>query len=277
MGDKGMEVLLEGQLPSQTVKAVLRMLWSVLGYILAYSVFAVLLSSLYVDACVVQAMSGIYVVWRCWKNERKKGIDYLEVSGFKNYQIPKQEILALAGLGFALNCFIGGAINLLPVDAVVAADYMEMSAAPVKGVHPFLAFFVIAFVAPVVEEAFFRGTLLRRLKAEINPFYALILVSLVFGLMHGQILWICYASVLGLVLGLIYLLYDSIYPSMIVHISFNLVSGIPMILNPSGMLYRLTFGNFIFLWLMAVGGFAAVTWILFQIYFPRFMNLKNRT
>ena len=276
MKDNRFDSLLCGQQPSQTARAVLHMMWSVLGYIFTYAVFVVLFSSFHADVCVIQAMSGIYVIWRCWKHERKKGIDYLEVSGFKNYEISKQEILILIGFGFALNCFVGGVMNLLPINAEAAADYMEMSAAPVDGVHPMLAFFVIAFVAPVIEESFFRGTLLRRLKEQISPYYALIVVSLVFGLMHGQIIWICYASVLGLVLGMIYLLYDSIYPSMIVHISFNLVSGIPMILNPTGIFYRLTFGNTVFLWIMAIGGLTGTAWILFQIYFPRFMNLQDK-
>lgn len=257
-------------------KAITRMIVSVLGYILAYAVFAVLLSSLHADACVVQAMSGMYVIYRCWKQERKKGIDYLEASGFKEYAIPRRELLILAGLGFALNCFVGGVMNLLPISPEIVADYMKMSSAPVEGVQPMLAFIVIAVVAPVIEETFFRGTLLRRLAGEVNPFYALILVSLVFGLMHGQIIWIVYASVLGLVLGMIYLLYGSIYPSMIVHISFNLVSGIPMLLNPMGVIYRWTYGSQVFRILMAVGGFVGVSWILFQIYFPRFMKLENK-
>ena len=188
-----------------------------------------------------------------------------------------KELLILTGMGFALNCFVGGVINLLPITPEVASNYMEMSSAPVEGVHPVLAFLVIAVAAPVIEETFFRGTLLRRLKEEINPYHALLFISLIFGLMHGQIIWICYASVLGLVLGMIHLLYDSIYPSMIVHISFNLVSGIPMILNPEGGIYRWTFGNRVFLMFMTIAGFAAVSWILFQIYFPRFMEMKEKT
>lgn len=256
-------------------KAIIRTLVSVFEYTLAYAVFAILLSSLHIDVCVVQAMSGIYIICRSWKRERKKGIDYLEACGFKKYECSQKELFILAGLGFALNCFVGGIMNLLPITPEIAENYMKMSSAPVEGVHPVLAFFIIAVAAPVIEETFFRGTLLRQLAAEIQPLYALILISLIFGLMHGQIIWIIYASVLGLVLGMIYLLYGSIYPSMIVHISFNLVSGIPMLLNPEGWIYRFTYGSTIFRIIMAVGGFAGVFWILFQVYFPRFMKLEK--
>lgn len=266
---------LEGSI--RMTKAISRMLFSVLEYILAYAVFAVLLGSLRIDACVVQAMSGMYVIYRSWKREHKKGMDYLEVSGFKTDFVSKKELLILAGLGFSLNCFIGGVMNLLPINPQIAADYMKMSSEPVEGVHPVLAFFVIAVAAPIIEETFFRGTLLRRMAAEVNPFYALIVTSLVFGFMHGQIIWIIYASVLGLVLGMIYLLYRSIYPSMIVHMTFNLVSGIPMLMNPSGIFYRWTYGNQIFRILMAAGGAVGVFWILFQIYFPRFMKMEDIT
>ena len=63
---------------------------------------------------------------------------------------------------------------------------------------------------------------------------AIALTSTVFGLLHGQIIWIMYAIILGMVLGLGYVLYDSIYPAIVLHMSFNLVSGIPMILNQQG-------------------------------------------
>lgn len=256
--------------------AIFRMLASAMSYILAYAVFAVLLSSLHTDACVIQMISGIYVICRCWKRERTKNIDFLSVSGFRSFPFLQKELLVLIGLGFFLNCFVGGVLNLLPIRPEVAESYRNMSSAPVEGVHPFLAFFVISVAAPVVEEIFFRGILLRRLASEISPFYALILVSLVFGLMHGQILWIVYASVLGLVLGMLYLLYGSIYPSMLVHISFNLVSGIPMLLNPSGWLYRMTYGSQVFRLLMAAGGLIGVILILFQIYFPKFMKSEGK-
>lgn len=256
-------------------KAITRTLISVFEYTLAYAVFAVLLSSLHIDACVVQAISGLYIIYRSWKRDKKDGIDYFFASGFKRFACPNKELFILAGLGFCLNCFVGGVMNLLPITPEVAKNYMEMSSAPVEGVHPILAFFIIAVVAPVIEETFFRGTLLRRLAAEIQPFYALILISLIFGLLHGQIIWIIYASVLGLVLGMIYLLYGSIYPSMIVHISFNLVSGIPMLLDPTGLFYRFTYGSTVFRILMAGGGFVGVCWILIQVYFPRFMKLEK--
>lgn len=76
-------------------------------------------------------------------------------------------------------------------------------------------------VAPVVEEVIFRGLILSRLRNALPGWLAVVLSALIFGVCHGQIVWICYAFLLGLVFGLMALRSGSIWPSLLAHVIFN--------------------------------------------------------
>lgn len=77
-----------------------------------------------------------------------------------------------------------------------------------------------ALLAPMLEELFFRGYLQGAL-VRYGKMQAVAAVSLVFALMHGDLLILPHAAV-GALLGLIVLKTDSILASMIVHGCYNL-------------------------------------------------------
>ena len=75
-------------------------------------------------------------------------------------------------------------------------------------------------VAPVFEEYIYRHLLLRPLKI-IGDTPAIILSALIFGLVHGNFDQFAYAFLSGIILGLIAVRYDSIIPSIILHLINN--------------------------------------------------------
>ncbi len=80
------------------------------------------------------------------------------------------------------------------------------------------------FLPAVCEEFLHRGIMLLAHKKQTNPRYALIISSLLFGLIHLNINQFFYASILGGFMGYIALVSDSIFPSMIVHFMNNALS-----------------------------------------------------
>jgi len=82
---------------------------------------------------------------------------------------------------------------------------------------------VIVLVAPVVEEATFRGLGYSVLRP-FGRWTAIILVGVLFGVAHGLVEALPFLAAFGA--GLAYLRYrvDSVYPGMIVHGLFNAVS-----------------------------------------------------
>ena len=88
----------------------------------------------------------------------------------------------------------------------------------------------VALVAPVVEEVIFRGLIMTRLSRVMPGWLAIVLSAAVFGACHGELVWFCYAFVLGVVFARIDLQAGSIWPSILAHIAFNSISQILSVL-----------------------------------------------
>ncbi|MCQ2490607.1 MAG: CPBP family intramembrane metalloprotease [Ruminococcus sp.] len=80
-------------------------------------------------------------------------------------------------------------------------------------------------IAPVTEELFFRGVLLRTF-AKSNQRFAVFISALFFGLVHGNLQQFILAFLLGIFLAHITLKHGSIIPSILVHICVNTASTI---------------------------------------------------
>jgi len=81
-----------------------------------------------------------------------------------------------------------------------------------------------AVITGLIEEIIFRGLAISRLKRGMSRGFAIAVSAVIFGLFHGAFLAVCYATVLGVVFGLLTERYDSIVPSVICHMFFNLTS-----------------------------------------------------
>lgn len=77
-------------------------------------------------------------------------------------------------------------------------------------------------MAPLVEEIIFRGLILSRLQKAMPVGVAVAITSLAFGLAHGQILWIAYTTVLGIIMSLVVLKTKSLTASILLHMVFNI-------------------------------------------------------
>jgi membrane protease YdiL (CAAX protease family) len=81
--------------------------------------------------------------------------------------------------------------------------------------------FKTVFLIPILEETVFRGLIGDRLSRALPKWLALPFAAAVFALMHGNILWIAYAFISGLILMSIYYRFDSILPCVSFHLAFN--------------------------------------------------------
>lgn len=100
-----------------------------------------------------------------------------------------------------------------------------------SGVLGFLLSFIATAIVPaLVEEFACRGIVLGLLKKHGEGF-AIIVSSIVFGIMHGNFEQIPFAVLVGLILGYIYVKTNSIWISIAVHCANNAVSVIFTYLN----------------------------------------------
>lgn len=80
-------------------------------------------------------------------------------------------------------------------------------------------------IAPITEELFFRGMLLKTF-SRANQRFAIVATSVFFGLAHGNIPQFMLAFLLGMFLAHIDMKHNSLLPSVIVHIFINTLAGI---------------------------------------------------
>ena len=79
----------------------------------------------------------------------------------------------------------------------------------------------VVLVAPVVEELFYRGIILRGLLSRYSRLNALLLSSLIFGAAHLNLYQFVGAGLAGLLLGWLYIHFRSTLPGMFFHAIYN--------------------------------------------------------
>ena len=81
--------------------------------------------------------------------------------------------------------------------------------------------FTIGLTPAICEETLFRGVFLRTLSKKYPVWIAILMSSVLFTLFHSSLLSLPSILLAGIVLGIVYSVYDSIYVSMAVHLFYN--------------------------------------------------------
>lgn len=97
-----------------------------------------------------------------------------------------------------------------------------------------LYFFSSFVLIPLAEELMFRAFVLEGFAKHVRPAIAILLSSIIFGLLHGISVQIGYALICGLFLGAVYMVCDNILASYLVHATFNLFGAALYTLIDSG-------------------------------------------
>jgi membrane protease YdiL (CAAX protease family) len=113
-------------------------------------------------------------------------------------------------------------IGILNFDNLESYDQLISS---IIGQSPtWLILLTVGIVAPIAEELLFRGLIFHMFNRHLNIKVALIIQGLLFGAFHMNLVQGVYASVLGIVLGLAYLLTGSLWIPILLHIVNNSVA-----------------------------------------------------
>ena len=86
--------------------------------------------------------------------------------------------------------------------------------------NPVLAVFATGIMAPIVEEITLRRGVQKGL-CKINPTFGIIAASVIFGLMHGNLVQGVFAATLGIGLGYVYFKTNNLWYSTIMHMTVN--------------------------------------------------------
>lgn len=134
----------------------------------------------------------------------------------------KWSLLPICALyGIALNIFISVTMSFLPLPTEMVDALNNQYEGLFGGTNIVIEILNTAVLTGLVEEIFFRGLALSRLKRGMSRVAAVVVSAVIFGLFHGAFIAVCYATVLGLVFGFLAERHNSILPTVICHMFFN--------------------------------------------------------
>lgn len=206
----GVQVATGGTVPDQTVITE-----EITKFLNDYLILFVLISG----------VITVFILWMFFKVRKKK---LLQEVSFRKFG--KEHIIPIVILGTALSFCVTFLLQILPIPKTLMEDYMQSSEQLLEGK---LLVILVAdiLVAPIVEEIIFRGLVLSRLRKAMPLPVAILLSSLAFALMHGQIIWMMYTFLLGIVLCIVAVYTESIGASLLLHMTFNTIGVLVGALN----------------------------------------------
>lgn len=136
------------------------------------------------------------------------------------YPMRPRSIAPVLLLGASVNLLVAVLMTILPFPEQWMADY-EFRSAPIASETSVLSFLAVAVAAPAAEELCFRGLLFTRLRQGMPQLAAALISSLLFGLIHGSLIWFFYTFPLGLVMVWVFCRFQSLWASILFHMAFN--------------------------------------------------------
>lgn len=144
--------------------------------------------------------------------------------GFRKFKIMDGALILAFGAFF--NILITGlfdlAIIFLPIKKQLEEFESLMEPLMESGFIPLLI--AVSISAPIFEEIIFRGIIFNDFKKAMPVWLAILTQGLLFGLFHGNWIQGVYATLVGIVLGIVYYKYKSIWAVILLHFSYNSIS-----------------------------------------------------
>ena len=169
--------------------------------------------------CVVTILALWGLILICARRFEDKNTlpEMLSHGGINKVPFPLIIFAFLAGAG--LNLAYSGLLPLLPLPDGIVESYIDASAKYEEPSNSLM--FKAVFLVPVLEETVFRGLIGDRIARFAPKWIAIPVASLIFAVMHGDLLWCAYAFISGLILTWMYFRCKSILPCISFHLAFN--------------------------------------------------------
>ena len=178
----------------------------------------------------------VFALFLNWRN--KKEIDYFLKSHIKGRTVLQAFVVALGLLGLS-NLWMGLTSSLAETSDFWANEVEKYTSLTTSFATDNVLLLVLAVcvLVPMAEELLFRGVFLSELRRVLPGSLAVVIIALLFGLAHGNLIQGTYAALAGIGLGFMYLWSGSIYASILMHIFFNFFgTGLPIIIEKYNLL-----------------------------------------
>ena len=152
----------------------------------------------------------------------KTGFFRLRLSLFRS--IAFKPLLQSTALVFTSMLALNILVQWLPLENVLENQFEGLT-------HTFLGALTISLLAPVLEEVMFRGAIQGYLTRKLgNPWLAMAIAALVFGVYHMNPVQVVYASMFGFILGWMYYRTGSLMSVIVGHVLNNSIATLTMLM-----------------------------------------------
>jgi len=164
------------------------------------------------------------LVFGIWYKQQNRGMTVKHLTQVIHIKTIGSIVFLGIGLQLFTNLFMQAVYMIMPGALEEYAALVETVGIGQANVVSLLATVILA---PIVEEIMFRGVTMRLArKAGAGFIVANLIQAVAFGIYHFNWIQGIYATVLGLVLGYVAYKYDSIYPSILLHLAYNFAATI---------------------------------------------------
>ncbi|MBJ7998199.1 MULTISPECIES: CPBP family intramembrane glutamic endopeptidase [Bacillus cereus group] len=218
-----------------TYKNLFVVIFSVLAIVFLEGMFLILAADVYTEGKIENVIEGYYLLIidailtmifiLLYKPVRDFILYIWDLSVLKK---SKTYVYILMGfLVIALSQYI--ILNLLGFEsAEQQRDELGVTTLKEGFFQPIIYLISVAIITPIKEEVLYRGILYRFLESKYNFIIGMFISSVVFGLLHGG--FPITAIIMGMVFAILYKKTQSIFPSIVLHILWNLFASILTIL-----------------------------------------------
>lgn len=167
---------------------------------------------------LISNILALAIIWLFFKIRKKKLSGEIQLN-----KCPVKSVLAAGLFGIGFGVVLGALISIIPFSESMQNSFTDSYSALSAG-NAVISIISVAILAPIVEEVFFRGLIYTRLKSGMNKIAAAVISSLLFGVMHGEIIWMLIGFMSGLALVWIFEKTRSLLGCITVHIANNTLS-----------------------------------------------------
>ena len=167
---------------------------------------------------LISNILALAIIWLFFKIRKKKLSGEIQLN-----KCPVKSVLATGLFGIGFGVVLNALISIIPFSESMQNSFTDSYSALSAG-NAVISFISVAILAPIVEEVFFRGLIYTRLKSGMNKIAAAVISSLLFGVMHGEIIWMLIGFMSGLALVWIFEKTRSLLGCITVHIANNTLS-----------------------------------------------------
>jgi|GEM_PF-3367129 len=135
-------------------------------------------------------------------------------------------ILFLLPFGIITSLALGRFVSILPIDGLLG-NYRAFENVVVDS-EPVVVLFSLIIVGPIFEELLFRGVIYNRLRTDFDPLISAYISGILFGIYHMNLIQGIYATLCGIILGVVYEYYGSVLAPILFHIFMNATTVLTM-------------------------------------------------